>query len=91
MIVEAQSQRLAVVSTNISGIPELIESGKNGILIDPDDRPALGQAIANLAKDPAMRDQMGSAGEDKVRTQFSHKQTIGELVELLDRSLGNSR
>lgn len=91
VIVEAQSQKLPVVSTNISGIPELIETGRNGILIDPDDRAALAQAIEKLATDPGLRDQMGAAGEKKVRTQFSHKQTIGELVDLLNQSLGISR
>ncbi len=87
VIVEAQSQRLAVVSTNISGIPELIETGENGLLIDPDDRENLTAAILNLATDPGLRKAMGKAGEKKVREQFSHKQTIGELVSYLNHSL----
>jgi len=37
VIVEAQSQRLPVITTAISGIPELIEHDKNGIFVDPDD------------------------------------------------------
>lgn len=88
VIVEAQSQRMAVISTNISGIPELIENGKNGILIEPDDVPALQDAILTLGRDVKMRKAMGKYGENKVRTQFSHIETIGEIVTLLDRSLG---
>lgn len=91
VIVEAQSQRLPIISTNISGIPELIESGKNGILIEPDDTPALIEAIEKLARDPKLRSAMGEAGEEKVRTQFSHKETIGEIVSLLDQSLEKSK
>jgi len=87
VIVEAQSQQLAVISTNISGIPELIENGKNGILIEPDDVGALQKAILNLGQDVKARKAMGKSGEDKVRTQFSHSQTIGDIVELLNRSL----
>ncbi|MEM7069332.1 MAG: glycosyltransferase family 4 protein [Pseudomonadota bacterium] len=91
VIVEAQSQRLAVVSTNLSGIPELIESSHNGILIEPDDTEALTLAISKLVGDPKLRVSMGNAGEEKVRTQFSHKQTIGELVDLLEDSLEKIR
>ena len=91
VIVEAQSQRLAVISTNISGIPELIEAEVNGILLEPDDVPALKNAIVRLAEDIPLRMRMGIAGEKKVRTLFSHKKTIGELVELLNHSLEKSR
>ena len=91
VIVEAQSQRIPIISTNISGIPELIETEKNGILIEPDDTPALVEAIDRLARDPDLRLSMGKAGEDKVRSQFSHKQTIGEIVDLLDLSLEKSK
>ncbi|MEL7429175.1 MAG: glycosyltransferase [Pseudomonadota bacterium] len=46
VIVEAQSQGLAVVATNISGIPELIENGTNGILVDPDDTEGLNPSVS---------------------------------------------
>ncbi|MGI9352512.1 MAG: glycosyltransferase family 4 protein [Rhizobiaceae bacterium] len=87
VIVEAQSQRLAVISTNISGIPELIETEVNGILLEPDDVPALRNAILRLSEDIPFRAKMGMAGEQKVRSLFSHKKTIGELVKLLNQSL----
>ncbi len=88
VIVEAQSQRLPVLSTNISGIPELIENGVNGILVDPDDVQALTREISNLGSNPQLRMEMGQAGEAKVRSEFSHMETIGTLVSLLDKSLG---
>ena len=50
VIVEAQSQRMAVISTNISGIPELIDNGKNGLLNDPDDVTALANSIVELSQ-----------------------------------------
>lgn len=87
VIVEAQSQSMAVISTNISGIPELIQSGTNGILIQPDKIDDLVQAIETLARDYKLRNKMGKQGEDKVRSDFSHKQTIGEIISLLDKSL----
>ncbi len=87
VLVEAQSQRLAVISTPISGIPELVEDGVNGLLVPPEDAHALAQSIIRLARDPKMRQAFGKAGEARVRGQFSHSATIGELVGLLRSSL----
>ncbi len=87
VIVEAQSQQMAVISTSISGIPELIQSGTNGILNQPDKIDELSHAIEKLATDPKLRNKMGKLGEEKVRSHFSHKQTIGDIVALLDKSL----
>lgn len=90
VIVEAQSQSLAVVSTNISGIPELIVDGTNGILIEPDDVSALSSAMTKLSRDTGLRKKMGEAGQKRVSEHFSHIQTIGELVTLLESSLEKS-
>ena len=87
VIVEAQSQKLPVISTNISGIPELIETERNGVLIEPDDVKALAQQLERLIKDPDLRVKMGLEGEKTVREKFSHKQTIGELTSLLNKTL----
>jgi glycosyltransferase involved in cell wall biosynthesis len=87
VIVEAQSQAMAVISTNISGIPELIQSGTNGLLIQPDKIDDLASAIETLSRDVKLRNQMGKAGEERVRSEFSHKQTIGDIILLLNKSL----
>ena len=87
VIVEAQSQGIAVIATNISGIPELIEDGVNGLLVDPDDITALQNAILKLAIAPELRGKMGMAGNAKVRSDFSHTETIGRLVDLLNLSV----
>ena len=91
VIVEAQSQGMAVISTNISGIPELIQNDSNGILIQPDKVDDLASAIEKLGCNPNLRNKMGKTGEDKVRSQFSHKQTIGDIISLLNQSLEASK
>ena len=91
VIVEAQSQRLAVISTAISGIPELIEDGSNGLLIKPDDVNSLIAAIIELSTNTTRRIKMGIEGEKRVRCRFNHLHTIGELVTLLDGSLEKNR
>ncbi len=87
VIVEAQSQKLPVISTNISGIPELIDNNENGILLEPDDVAGLAAAIETLCRDPKRRAEMGEAGDAKVRTQFSHSQTIDALIALIEQTV----
>lgn len=91
VIVEAQSQGMAVISTNISGIPELIDTNKNGILIEPDNIDDLTKAIETLARDTKRRNEMGLLGAKKVHQHFSHKETIGEIITLLNDSLERER
>lgn len=88
VIIEAQSQALPVISTPISGIPELVADGANGRFVEPDDPAALAAAIAELARDPALRARLGANGEDRVRRDFDHRATIGALIELLAKSVG---
>lgn len=79
VIVEAQSQSLAVLSTNISGIPELIETEENGILVEQRDTPSLSAALARLIIEPDFRSALGQAGNLKVRTQFDKDINIQQL------------
>lgn len=79
VIVEAQSQSLAVLSTNISGIPELIKSGENGILVEQRDTAALSAALSRLISEPEYREKLGSAGNDKVRTLLDKDINIQQL------------
>ncbi len=82
VIVEAQSQRLPVISTPISGIPELIEDETNGLLVPPDDPQALAQALERLARDPSLRTKLGVAGEARVRKDFDAAREIDTLLDL---------
>ncbi|WP_417517174.1 glycosyltransferase family 4 protein [Minwuia sp.] len=80
VIVEAQSQRLPVVATAVSAIPELIRDGENGLLVAPGDPRALADAIECLLADPHMRADMGQRGETVVRQSFDLNSCIGDLT-----------
>jgi glycosyltransferase involved in cell wall biosynthesis len=71
VLTEAQSQRLACISTEISAIPELIQHGVTGLLTPPGNSIALAEALAILIRDPARRARFGAAGEHRVRNLFS--------------------
>ncbi|MEZ5872473.1 MAG: glycosyltransferase family 4 protein [Nitratireductor sp.] len=87
VIVEAQSQALAVISTPISGIPELIRDHVNGRFVQPDNHSELASAIAGLCQDPVKRIALGLEGERLVRTRFDHKAAIRDLIAKLQASL----
>ena len=87
VIVEAQSQSLAVISTTVSGISELIEHDVNGILVSPDDSVILSHSILSLSRDPVRRLRMGTIGSKKVSGNFDSTKTIVPLVNLLEASV----
>jgi glycosyltransferase involved in cell wall biosynthesis len=80
VLMEAQSQELACLSTRVAAIPELIEHAETGVLIEPDDAAALAQAIGELIADPERRQVLGQAGADRVRHCFAHDAGIDQLV-----------
>jgi len=71
VLLEAQSQRVACVSTQVSGIPELIVDGVTGVLVEPRSPAALAEALARLIADPSLRRALASAGMTRTTTQFS--------------------
>jgi glycosyltransferase involved in cell wall biosynthesis len=80
VLMEAQSQALACVSTSVSGVGELIHDGDTGRLVPPDDPTALADAIAALARDPALRARLGRAGLDRVHAGFDFEQGLRTLA-----------
>ena len=83
VIVEAQSQSLPIISTPISGIPELIENGNNGLLVEPDNPDQLAKAIESLSGDPKRRKSMGEYGLKIVHEKFNAANEITQLVDLM--------
>ncbi|MBB2972969.1 glycosyltransferase family 4 protein [Mesorhizobium sp. RMAD-H1] len=85
VLVEAASQRLPCVSTNVSGVPELLTDGETGLLVPPDDPKALSFALERAIRDPALRVRLGDAAERRVRDHFDHRSSIGQLKGLFER------
>lgn len=83
VLMEAQSQGLACLSTRVSATSELIVDGETGLLVDPDDPAALASALERLIRDPDLRRRLGEAGAGRVRARFSHAQAIDLLAERL--------
>jgi glycosyltransferase involved in cell wall biosynthesis len=80
VLIEAQSQRLACISTDVSAIPELIEQDVTGLLVPPGDPIALAETLERLIRDPDERARLGAAGEHHVRRHFSMEAGIDLLA-----------
>ena len=79
VLVEAQSQGLPCVSTRVSAIPELLDDGVNGLLVEPGATDQIATALATLLRDPERRRAMGAAGAAKVLTHFAMEGGIDRL------------
>lgn len=73
---EAMAAGKPVISTNVGGVPELVENGVTGFLVPPKDPDALTNAILRLARDPQLRKQMGLAAKRHAIERFDISRTI---------------
>lgn len=70
-LLEAAAAALPVVSTRVGGIPEAVVHGRTGLLVESDDREALGDALLRLLEDGELRRRMGAEGRAWVRVERS--------------------
>jgi glycosyltransferase involved in cell wall biosynthesis len=87
VLVEAMAMGRPVVSTRVSGIPELIQDGENGRLVEPGDPEALTAVAAELLEDPGARARLGALARRTVEERFDSARTTPVLRELFDRTL----
>ena len=80
VLMEAQSQGVACLSTTVSAVPELIEDGHTGLLVPPENPTALADALALLIADPGLRGRLGEAGREVLHDRFSHDYWIAPLA-----------
>ncbi|TCU14050.1 glycosyltransferase family 4 protein [Rhizobium sullae] len=84
VLVEASSQRLMCLSTDVSGVPELLTNGENGLVVPPDDPQALAYALEAAIRDPALRRRLGDAAEKRVREHFDYHSSVKQLIGLFE-------
>lgn len=89
VLMEAMASGLPTVSSRITGIPELIRHGEDGVLVSPARPDLLAQAIADLADDPSVRRRMAASARERIVREFDSRVTVRPLVELLRERLAN--
>lgn len=83
VIAEAMAMGLPVLSTSVSAIPELVQSGVNGLLVPPGDEDALAAALATLIDDPALRAELGRNGRLSILAAFDVEWNVRRFAATL--------
>jgi glycosyltransferase involved in cell wall biosynthesis len=86
VLVEAMACGLPVVTTAVSGIPELVSDGYNGLFVPPDDAEALAGAILRLRGNPVLASRLGAAAAATVRERFDGDRLAATLAGLFHES-----
>ncbi len=86
-LMEAMAMEIPCVSTLVGGIPELIQSGENGLLVPPSNPSALADAIERLIGDRQLTSRLGSAGRRTIVTSYDLRQNAGRLAAIFERRL----
>jgi glycosyltransferase involved in cell wall biosynthesis len=82
VLLEAMGHEIPVISTKFSGIPELIEDGVNGLLVDTANEKALADAMAHLLSDIELRKKLGHGGRKIIKDKFDVNKNIAKLLKL---------
>lgn len=78
-VLEALASGLPVIGTRVDGIVEQLAWGRAGVLVPPDDAPALAGAIADLARSPERRAALGRTGRERVSRELTFERQAAGL------------
>jgi glycosyltransferase involved in cell wall biosynthesis len=88
VLMEAMACGLPVITTPVSGIPEIIRDGFNGQLVPPDDPAALADALMRLELDPRLAQSLATEARETVRQRFDGEHFAGQLAALFREAVG---
>lgn len=81
-VLEAMARGVPVVATSVGGIPDVLQDGVNGLLVEPGQPQVLGRALVTLLTDDPLRIRLREAAHAEVRNRFSIERVIAELRTL---------
>ncbi|MBU2220916.1 glycosyltransferase, partial [Patescibacteria group bacterium] len=84
-LLEAGSASLPSIASNVGGIPEVIKDTESGILVEPEDTHALGEALTLLSQNDLLRKTLGKALNDRVTRVFTKEKMLRETFALYTR------
>ncbi|WP_298824589.1 glycosyltransferase [uncultured Piscinibacter sp.] len=84
VLLEAMAMGLPVVATRVSGIPEVVRDGDNGLLVGAEDVDALADAAQRLIEDPALGAQLGREARRTVTQHFDNDRNLRVVLGLLE-------
>lgn len=91
VLAEAMAMAVPIVSTRISGIPEMVDDGVHGLLVEPRDVVALAQALQRVLTDAGLRDRLAVAARARICDRFDSRITTQSLRDLFLAQLRRAR
>lgn len=82
VLAEAMAMAVPVVSTNISGIPEMIDDGVHGLLVEPRNPQALAEALRSVLTNTELHERLSRAGRERICERFDSRRTTIALRDL---------
>jgi glycosyltransferase involved in cell wall biosynthesis len=87
-VLEALSSGLPVVTTNVGGIPEMIESGRNGFLVQPFNARELSDRVLYYLEHPAVASEMALLARKTILERFDWRLIVKKVLKVYDEALG---
>lgn len=87
VVLEALAMAKPLVATKVNGVPEAIEHGQTGLLVDPRDAEGLARAIEVVLEQPELAEKMGRAGSAIVQERFTVDRMIDRTVAVFESAL----
>ena len=89
LLCEAMAMARPVVATRVGGIPELVEDGRSGLVVEPREPQALADALGALLADPHARERLGGHGRQRIVSEFSLERMVNETDRVLQTVLAD--
>lgn len=89
-VLEAMARGKPVIATRVGGLPDLIEYGRTGYLVEPNAADALADRMCELAQDPEKAARLGSAGRERLEKDFSAESMVSRHLGLYAALVGGS-
>ena len=81
-VLEAMARGIPTIATPVGGIPQVIDDGANGFLVNVDDIEALSKRLIALLENPALRETVGIASRETMLRSFSVARSINEMIDV---------
>lgn len=88
---ECLASGVPVVATSVGGIPELLQDGRYGILVPPNNSEALAEGICRMIKDEAMRQRLSQDGRRYAEVEKNYTRWLADVLEAYDHARQHAR
>jgi trehalose synthase len=88
---EAMWKGRPVVASRVGGIQDQVIDGETGLLVDPHDLAAFGEAVVRVLTDRGLAERLGAAARERVRADFLEPRHLGQWVDVIEVALGAAK